>query len=373
MGRRPRVDRSPEEKWQIVQEGIKSGNVSETCRRHGISPSLLYRWRDEAEAGAKAALGGRSAAAAETEKDQRIRQLERTVGAEVAGDRNPKKRRGGVSCSAVHSQARELVTEGYTATLVAATLTISRSSLYYRKKAHGSRADRTYDEQIVMACGEKSAYGYRRVAWWLRRKQGLQLNHKRVLRVMRERGLLVRSRRLRARRRKEWGRVEASAPNQIWQSDMTKIWAGSAVGWAYLVSVIDCCTREIVGWNLSHRCRTEDALAAVEQAVLHRLPAGTQFTSSRFLETLGRLGITHRRTAYHHPEGNSYIERFHRSLKEEEVWTAEYRSLEEARTSIARWIGEYNHDRPHRGVRNRTPQEAYLAFAVDLKNEALTV
>ena len=49
------------------------------------------------------------------------------------------------------------------------------------------------------------------------------------------------------------------------------------------------------------------------------------------METLGRLGITHRRTAYHHPEGNSYIERFHRSLKEEEVWTAEYRSLEEAR------------------------------------------
>jgi len=37
MGRKPRVDRSPEEKWQIVQEGIKSGNVSETCRRHGIA------------------------------------------------------------------------------------------------------------------------------------------------------------------------------------------------------------------------------------------------------------------------------------------------------------------------------------------------
>jgi len=42
-----------------------------------------------------------------------------------------------------------------------------------------------------------------------------------------------------------------------------EIWAGPAVGWAYLVSVIDCCTREIVGWHLSHRCRTEDALAAV--------------------------------------------------------------------------------------------------------------
>src|SRR5450755_3455592 len=195
-----------------------------------------------------------------------------------------------------------MVTQGYTATMVAATLTISRSSLYYRKKPRGSRADRLYDEQIVTACGEKPAYGYRRVAWWLRRKENLPVNRKRVLRVMRERGLLVRSRRLRARRKKEWGRVEAAGPNQIWQTDMTKIWAGPAVGWAYLVSVIDCCTREIVSWNLSHRCRTEEALDAVEQAVLQRLPQGsreagvtlttdngTQFTSTRFIETLQLL------------------------------------------------------------------------------------
>jgi putative transposase len=141
-----------------------------------------------------------------------------------------------------------------------------------------------------------------------------------------------------------------------------------------------------VGWNLLHRCRTEDALAAVEQAVPERLPSGsrearltmttdngTQFTSTRFIETLNRLGITHRRTAYHHPEGNSYIERFHRSLKEEEVWTAECQSLEEARASIARWIKEYNHDRPHSGVQNRTPRQAFLAFAAGLKKEALTV
>jgi transposase len=80
MGRKPRVDRSPEEKWQIVQEGLKSGNVSETRRRYGIAQTLYYRWKDEAEQGAKAALGGRSAASAETEKDRRIRQLERTLG-----------------------------------------------------------------------------------------------------------------------------------------------------------------------------------------------------------------------------------------------------------------------------------------------------
>jgi putative transposase len=136
-----------------------------------------------------------------------------------------------------------MVRQGRPATLVAATLEISRSSLYYRKKPRGSRADRQHDEQIVLACGDKPAYGYRRVAWWLRRKENLVVNRKRVLRVMRERGLLVRSRRLRAGRKKEWGRVEAAEPNQIWQSDMTKIWAGPTVGWAYLVSVIDCCTQ----------------------------------------------------------------------------------------------------------------------------------
>ncbi len=88
--------------------------------------------------------------------------------------------------------------------------------------------------------------------------------------------------------------------------------------------------------DLSARCRTHEALAAVEQAVLGQLPAGshgadltlttdngTQVTSARFLETLAQLGVTRRRTAYHHPEGDSYIERFHLSLKEEEVWLAE--------------------------------------------------
>jgi hypothetical protein len=92
-----------------------------------------------------------------------------------------------------------MVRQGYRATRVAATLAISRSSLYYRKKPRSRRADRSYDEQIVVACGEKLAYGYRRVAWWLQRKEGLRVNRKRVLRVMRERGLRVRSRRLRAR------------------------------------------------------------------------------------------------------------------------------------------------------------------------------
>ena len=117
-------------------------------------------------------------------------------------------------------------------------------------------------------------------------------------------GLLVRQRRFRISRRKDWGKVEALHPNHVWQSDMTKVWAGPSVGWAYLVSVIDCCTREIVGWDLSLRCRTEASLAAINRAVLEVLPFGsrgtgltlttdngTQFTSARYVEALNHLGI----------------------------------------------------------------------------------
>ena len=63
MPRKPKVQRTPEKKWQIVLEGLKSGNVAETCRKYEIAPTLYYRWKDEVEEGAKAALGGRSAAA----------------------------------------------------------------------------------------------------------------------------------------------------------------------------------------------------------------------------------------------------------------------------------------------------------------------
>jgi hypothetical protein len=100
---------------------------------------------------------------------------------------------------------------------------------------------------------------------------------------------------------------------------------------------------------------------------------GTQFTSSRFLETLGRLGIMHRRTAYDHLEDNSYIERFHCSSKKRKsgrrnsaTWKKRgAASLAGLRSTITTGL--------HHGVINRIPHESFLSFAFDLKNEALTV
>jgi hypothetical protein len=67
--------------------------------------------------------------------------------------------------------------QGRAAKLVAETIGISRSSLYYQAKPRVLRANRSQDEVIIAACRDRPAYGYRRVAWWLRRKQGVPTVH----------------------------------------------------------------------------------------------------------------------------------------------------------------------------------------------------
>ena len=90
-------------------------------------------------------------------------------------------------------------------------------------------------------------------------------------------------------------------------------------------------------------------------------------------ESATRIEISHRLMAYHLPESNSYIERFHRSSKEEEVRMAEYRTSEEVRGSMARWIEGYNRDRSCAGVENPTSHEAFLAFTAKLNSETLSI
>lgn len=81
MPRRAAIQRSAEEKFAIVMEGVKSGNVAETCRAHQIAATLYYRWKDEAEKAAVAALAGRGAVLKpDEEQRKRIRELERSLG-----------------------------------------------------------------------------------------------------------------------------------------------------------------------------------------------------------------------------------------------------------------------------------------------------
>jgi putative transposase len=166
----------------------------------------------------------------------------------------------------------------------------------------------------------------------------LRSNRKRVLRVMRERKLIQRWRPLERRKRPGFFRVER--PRQLWQLDMTSVWV-TEHGWTYLMAIIDCCTREIVGWSLELRCRADEAIAVVERAAaVHGIQEGelvlgsdngSAFTARRFKAKLAELGIRHRRGGYRDPESQAFIESWFGKLKEREVRLNEYETLDDAR------------------------------------------
>ena len=146
---------------------------------------------------------------------------------------------------------------------------------------------------------------------------------------------------------------------------MTSIWVAEH-GWTYLNAIIDCCTREIVAWQLSLRCRADEAITVVERAaamygiqpgeLVLGSDNGSAFTARRFRARLAELGIRHRRGGYRDPESQAFIESWFGKLKEREVWLNEYETLDQARAGIGGYVGRYHH-RPHSRLNYRTPHE----------------
>ena len=155
---------------------------------------------------------------------------------------------------------------------------------------------------------------------------------------------------------------------------------------AYFTAVIDCYDRCILGWVFTRRCRTIDVIDAVAKAhasawphginaedvtVVLRHDNGSQFTSTRFLDDCQHLGITTSRTAYRHPDGNTFIERLYRTLKEECVWPNDFASYDEALDAISAWVIDYNTQRPHDSLgKDTTPAEARAAALDEHKTAA---
>jgi putative transposase len=233
------------------------------------------------------------------------------------------------------ARSRRLVAEGYPLATVARVMQISRQALYRtptprRPQQRHSSAD-PVEQAIVEEATANQTDGYRMVCAFVRRRLGIAVNRKRVLRVMRERKLIQRRRPLERRKRPGFFRVER--PRQLWQLDLTSIWV-TEHGWTYLMAIIDCCTREIVDWQLELRCRAIEA----EQLIVRAAAAyaidpdeltlgsdnGSAFTARRFREALSGLGIRHRRGGYRDPESQAFIESWFGKLKEREVWLNEY-------------------------------------------------
>jgi putative transposase len=210
--------------------------------------------------------------------------------------------------------ARELVAEGHSPSVLARVLQISRQAIYRiptRPPPAAVRSRPPVDEverAIVEVAEANPTDGYRMVTAWVSRKLGRAINRKRVLRVMRQRQLI--QRRTHEPRRRRLGFFKVERPGQLWHLDMTSIWVAEH-GWVYLNAIIDCCTREIVGWELSLRCRAVEAIAVIERAVSEQsirpgmLTLGTD-NGSAFVARATRLvisgvGVTHRRGGYRDP------------------------------------------------------------------------
>ncbi len=173
------------------------------------------------------------------------------------------------------------------------------------------------------------------------------------------------------------GFFRVERPRQLWQLDMTSVWVAEH-GWCYLNAIIDCCTREIVAWQLELRCRADEAIALVERAaVIHGIQPGeltlgsdngSAFTARRFRARLAELGIRHRRGGYRDPESQAFIESWFGKLKEREVWLNEYETLDDARRGIGAYVDRYHH-RPHSGLNYNTPYEVKETWE-DLQNIA---
>ena len=217
-------------------------------------------------------------------------------------------------------------------------------------------------------------FGYRRI-WALLRREGVwAVNKKTVWRIMHDEELT---------RPKVWGRpgrpkrvekMRPTQPNEGWQIDMTSFKLTDLSG-PYLVTVIDCCTRQIVGWTLDRRCRAGEWISALRmglesrdlttkeacRSLTLRSDNGSQPCSEAFTEYLGTAGVTGQYTGYNAPDDNAYVERVIRTIKEEEIWPNAYDTFGEAHKAIEAYVNYYNAERIHSALGYRTPDEVAAA------------
>ena len=168
----------------------------------------------------------------------------------------------------------------------------------------------------------------------------------------------------------------ATAPNERWSTDLCRVWAGKD-GWASRALVIDCHTRELLGWHLARTGKASTAGSALEQALIARFGSlgkvakpfllrsdnGLVFTSRYFTGLAKSYGLQQEFITPHCPQQNGMVERVIRSLKEQCVHRHRFESLQHASRVISDWISFYNHQRPHQALKMKTPAQAFALAA----------
>ena len=252
---------------------------------------------------------------------------------------------------------------------------LSRAS-YYRWRAQSRRdaAEMKLREALQRTALAFPTYGYRRITAELKRR-GFAVNHKRVLRLMREDNLLCwRRKSFRVTTDSRHGlavypnlaaAITPSAVNQLWVADLTYIRLRGE--FVYLAVLLDAYSRRVIGWALGRTLRAELTLAALRMALGQREPAlglvhhsdrGVQYACGAYTDLLHQHGIQISMSRKGNPYDNAQAESFMKTLKYEEVYRTEYRDLAEAHVSIHEFIERvYNERRLHSALGYVPPVE----------------
>lgn len=258
---------------------------------------------------------------------------------------------------------------------------LSRSTFYYRSPTVEDRLERqiALQDRIERIAFDYSGYGYRRITAELHR-QGMIVNRKVVLKIMKASDLLVRPLRgfvvtTDSRHRfpvypnvyqNQW----PDAPNRIWVADITYI--RLPLGFVYLATILDVFSRKVIGWALSSSLEAELALAALRMALntrkpppglIHHSDRGVQYACHEYTELLKAHDIQISMSRPGNPYDNPVAESFFKTLKKEEVYLSDYRSPAEARRQIQRFIEQvYNEKRLHSSLGYVPPVEYELQY-----------
>jgi putative transposase len=248
---------------------------------------------------------------------------------------------------------------------------LSRSVLSYRpEKRYG---DDRLRGRLVELAAERKRFGYRRLQVLLRR-EGHEVNHKKVYRLYREADLAVR------RRKRRRGLAVARQPlelpryaNQVWSLDfvMDSLANGRRLK---LLTVVDDFTKESVLIEAAHSLTGDDVAELLDrlaqfrgypQAV--RTDQGPEFTCKAFDQWAYAHGVTPMLIQAGKPTQNAYIESFNGKLRDECLNEHWFRSLRHAQKIIAAWRRDYNEQRPHSSLGYKTPAQ----FAVSQRQHSM--
>jgi putative transposase len=225
-----------------------------------------------------------------------------------------------------------------------------------------------------IALEHRRRYGYRRISAELRRR-GMLVNHKRVVRIMREDNLLaVQPRRFVVTTHSNHklevylnlaSRMKLTGIHQLWVADITYIRLQAE--FVYLAVILDGFSRKVVGWELERTLAGRLTIAALERAiesrqpppgVVHHSDRGVQYACEEYVTVLERNRMVPSMSRPANPYDNASCESFIKTLKREEIYANKYEDLEHLRANIEEFIDQYyNRQRLHSALDYRSPEE----------------